>query len=225
MTFRLSSKLYVIGCVVALLITAFIAPSKSAQPSLKVPNELGVKTLARETFSTPAPLTDALKTPLDVSVTPQATVDTSIAAPAPAPVPQIAADGSLLLRSTAYNSLEAQTDSTPFITSTGEQTRFGIIAVSRDLLDEAALPYGSLVRLTDMGNYHNGRNPGQYQALLDSQGLFIVEDTMHERKYEQIDVWFPEKREALQWGVRQIKVEVVRRGREEGGEILAVGGD
>ena len=230
MALQLSSKLYVVGCVIALLVTAFVAPSKSdvAQPSLKVPNSLGASVPDDVVIANvPKPLTDAVKIPVDVSVAPQATVDAAALEPVavePVVEPAVAAvDGPLVLRSTAYNSLEAQTDSTPFITSTGAQTRFGIIAVSRDLLGDD-LPYGSLVRLTDLGNYHNGRNPGQYQALLDSQGLFIVEDTMHERKYGQIDVWFPEKSEALRWGVRQVKVEVVRVGRD-GGEILAVGGD
>lgn len=122
------------------------------------------------------------------------------------------------LRATGYNSEVAQTNSQPFITATGAQTRPGIIAVSRDLLG-SDIPYGSLVRIRDLGGYHDGRHQGYFQSLLDEQDLFIVEDTMHMRKTEQIDVWFEEKSTALTWGVRRVEVELVRYGRE--GPILA----
>ncbi len=116
------------------------------------------------------------------------------------------------LKATGYNSLANQTDSTPFITATGARTEFGVIAVSRDLLS-SDIPYGSLVRIKDLGNYYNGRGAGKFQNLLDKQELFIVEDTMHKRKKQQIDVWFPKKSEALNWGIRQVELEVVRYGR------------
>jgi 3D (Asp-Asp-Asp) domain-containing protein len=115
------------------------------------------------------------------------------------------------LRATGYNSLAAQTDATPHITATGTRTRPGIVAVSRDLLG-SSLPYGSLVRLTDLGTYPYGYSPGYYQDVLDRQGLFVVEDTMHARKRQQIDVWFEDYRSAVRWGVRQVGVEVVRYG-------------
>ncbi len=117
----------------------------------------------------------------------------------------------LTLRATGYNSLVAQTDSTPHITATGTRTRPGIVAVSRDLLG-TSLPYGSLVRLTDLGTYPYGYSPGYFQDILDQQGLFVVEDTMHARKRQQIDVWFEDYRSAVRWGVRQVGVEVVRYG-------------
>ncbi len=115
------------------------------------------------------------------------------------------------LRATAYNSLTAQTDSTPFITATGAKTRFGIVAVSRDMLIED-LPYGSLVKLKDLGHYKTGREAGKYDDLLAKE-TFIVEDTMHPRKRKQMDVWFPTYNEAKTWGVRQLEIEVVRYGR------------
>ena len=123
------------------------------------------------------------------------------------------ASPSFTFRATGYNSLEAQTDSTPNITATGERTRFGIIAVSRDLLD-AELPYGSLVRIKDLGHYQNGRNAGQFQQMLDEQDVFIVEDTMHAHKRQQVDVWFPGYDTAINWGVREIEVELVRHSRD-----------
>lgn len=120
------------------------------------------------------------------------------------------ANPTFIVRATAYNSLEGQTDATPDITATGTRTRWGVVAASRDLLG-TDLPYGSLVRLSDLGSYSTGRGRGAYQGLLDGM-LFIVEDTMHYRKTHQIDLWFAEHADAVNWGVRRLQVEVVRYG-------------
>lgn len=132
------------------------------------------------------------------------------------------ANPTLTVRATGYNSLAAQTDATPDITATGTRTRFGVLAVSRDLLGDD-LPYGSLVRLKDLGAYHGGRNAGRFQSVLDSQNLFVVEDTMHARKRNQVDVWFGDYTSAVNWGVRQVEVEVVRYGYD--GPVLEPGPD
>lgn len=165
-------------------------------------------------FSTPP------GTPADVSVVvaPSATVLAEARALTPPPLVGAVANPVWRLRATGYNSHVSQTDDSPHITATGTRTRFGIIAVSRDLLD-GELPYGSLVRLRDLGNYHNGRGAGRFQSLLDGQ-LFIVEDTMHARKRQQVDVWFPELADALSWGVRAVEVELVRYG-YTGPEVVA----
>lgn len=115
------------------------------------------------------------------------------------------------VRATAYNSLVSQTDAQPFITATGARTRWGIVAVSRDLLG-TDLPYGSLVRLRDLGAYATGRGAGAYDALLDGF-VFTIEDTMNPRKTQQLDVWFAEYADAVRWGVRRLEVELVRYGR------------
>jgi 3D (Asp-Asp-Asp) domain-containing protein len=131
----------------------------------------------------------------------------------PAPVAEgPVANPVLSVRGTAYNSMVSQTNDQPFVTATGQRTGWGIVAVSRDLLG-ADLPYGTLVRLRDLGNFHNGRGAGAYQDLLDDT-TFVVEDTMHPRKRNQIDVWFADHASALAWGVRRIEVEVVRHGRD-----------
>ena len=117
---------------------------------------------------------------------------------------------SYMLKSTAYNSLANQTDRTPFITATGARTRFGVIALSRDML--RTVPYGSLVRIEDLGSWNSGRGRGLYNRML-SKVLFQVEDTMHPRKVRTVDVWFYSRSQALQWGARQVKLTIVRRGR------------
>ncbi len=169
-------------------------------------------------------LITAFNTPdlIDVTVNPSVTV--TIIRPQPmvdenAPLAGPEASYSLKVKSTAYNSLVEQTDNSPHITAIGSKTRFGIIAVSRDLLNQN-IPYGSLVRLKDLGGWYNGRGYGKYQSMLDRQGLFIVEDTMNPRKTQQIDVWFPHMSEALNWGVRQVELELVRYG-WDGPELLA----
>jgi 3D (Asp-Asp-Asp) domain-containing protein len=139
-------------------------------------------------------------------------LETPVAAvPLPRTVAGPTASPSFTLRATAYNSLVEQTNDQPFITATGARTRWGIIAVSRDMLG-VDLPYGSLVRLTDLGTFAHGRGAGAYQSLLDNH-LFVVEDTMHPRKTQQIDVWFEEYADAVRWGVRRLQVDVVRYGR------------
>ena len=191
MALHISGKLMSLGIVLAALITAFSAPR--SEPVLEV----------------------------DLVVSPYAVItETSRLAPETLVTAGPEANPRFVLRATGYNSLESQTDSTPFITATGARTRFGIVAVSRDLLG-SEFPYGSLVRIRDLGNYYTGRGAGAFQAMLDQQGLFIVEDTMHARKTNQIDVWFPAYGTAVNWGVRKIEVELVRYGRS-GPELFPV---
>ena len=184
MALHISGKLVAVGLVLAALITAFSAP-RNAQPQ-------GVA-LALQPTATVLSKPAAVTAPHTTAVGPEAN-----------PV--------FVLRATGYNSMVNQTDSTPFITSTGQRTHFGIIAVSPDLLSHK-LPYGSLVRIQDLGNYYTGRGYGHYQGLLDSQGLFVVEDTMHYRKRDQIDIWFSDYASAVNWGMRKVRVEVIRYGR------------
>jgi 3D (Asp-Asp-Asp) domain-containing protein len=117
---------------------------------------------------------------------------------------------SLTVRSTAYNSIPNQTDSSPFHTSTGVRTRYGIIALSRDLLKR--IPYGSRVRLQDNGSWKSGRGYGKYNQMLKDT-VFVVEDTMHPRKSGTVDVWLPARDRAMQWGVRSLKMQIVQMGR------------
>ncbi len=183
MNLHIGGKLATLGLVIAALITAFSAPRSQAAE------------------------------PVTLQITPTAVVTSSVRV-----LPELhavlqgpVANPRWVLRATGYNSLESQTDSTPHITATGTRTRFGIVAVSRDLLG-TNLPYGSLVRIRDLGALHTGNGVGAFQKLLDSQQLFIVEDTMHARKTQQIDVWFEDYHTAISWGVRKVEVELVRYG-------------
>ena len=194
MALHLSGKALALGLVVIALITAFSAP--------------------RESFTAAAVVVDELEATVPLDVVPHLEVleESAVVAPSAPVVAGPTGHPTMVVRATAYNSLESQTNAQPFITATGERTRWGIVAVSRDLLG-ADLPYGSLVRLKDMGNFHTGRGAGAYQTLLDGTGVFIVEDTMHPRKTGQIDLWFADYASAVNWGVRRIEVELVRYGR------------
>ena len=73
---------------------------------------------------------------------------------------------------TSYRSVPEQTDSTPFITADGSYvTPYGV-AVSRNLLRRwgGTLQYGDIV-------------------YIESIGFKVVNDTMHERHTNHIDVW------------------------------------
>ena len=116
----------------------------------------------------------------------------------------------LILEATAYTSSPRETDSTPYVTATGARTRLGILAVSRDLLKE--LPYGSLVKLEDLGRWQDGQDAGRFNFLFKDV-LFVVEDTMNRRFKQRVDVWLPDRSLALKFGRRRLKLTVIRVGR------------
>lgn len=166
----------------------------------------------------PAVAAQAVREALAPEVAPAA-VAVPVARPQPAPVQPTAAQTraqaieqaqtvlaqttrkgrSVVARATAYNSLAAQTDSTPFITATGTRTRPGVVALSRDLL--RMFPYGSRITIEDLS--------GKYNHLLRGR-VFYVEDTMAARKTGSIDIWMGTRSQALQFGARQVRITAVR---------------
>ena len=87
---------------------------------------------------------------------------------------------------TAYSSTPDQTDDTPFTTASGTQVRWGVVAAN-------FLPIGTLVRIPD----HFGDQ------------VFVVEDRMNARYNVHLDIWMQTRQEAKQWGLRQVRVEVL----------------
>ena len=92
----------------------------------------------------------------------------------------------LIVKATAYNPSPWQTDSTPFIAAWGDRVRPGIIAVSRDL-EKQGLTRGKKV-------------------FVDGYGEFEVLDRMHKRKKNQIDIFMMEYKDAIQFGVKEVKI-------------------
>jgi 3D (Asp-Asp-Asp) domain-containing protein len=87
---------------------------------------------------------------------------------------------------TGYSSTPDQTDSTPFITATGNLVRDGIIAAN-------FLPFGTKIRIPE----------------LFKTKIFVIDDRMNPRNSEHIDVWFPTREEAIMFGKRLTYIEIV----------------
>ena len=91
---------------------------------------------------------------------------------------EVATPRVLSLRVTAYTSVPDETDSTPFITASGELVRDGIVATN-------LLPFGTKVTIP---------------ALFGNK-IFVVEDRMNERMKNSLDIWMQTKGKALLFGV------------------------
>jgi len=95
----------------------------------------------------------------------------------------------MTVTATAYNSVVAQTDSTPHIGACNESMMSGnnIIAVSRDLF-EIGLDCGKKVRIEGMGE-------------------FVVLDKMDGRWKRRIDIHMGKKiRKAAAWGEKKVRI-------------------
>lgn len=87
---------------------------------------------------------------------------------------------------TAYSSTPEQTDDSPFITASGNHVRVGTAAANW-------LPFGTAIRIPE----------------LFGDRIFIVEDRMHARHDDKVDIWFPEKQTAKKFGIRLARIEVL----------------
>ncbi len=96
---------------------------------------------------------------------------------------------------TTYRSVPAQTDATPFYTSTGEHVCKDGVAVSQDLLLSGKIKYGDWV-------------------YIEGVGLKKVNDTMHPRMKRHFDVWVAtyqeEKEFDQQYGHKKLRVWLVK---------------
>lgn len=89
-----------------------------------------------------------------------------------------------MIKVTAYSSTPDQTDDTPFITASGTPTKDGVVAAN-------FLPFQTKVRLRDAFG----------------EKIFTVEDRM--KRNDLVDVWFPTREAALDFGVRNLKMEIL----------------
>jgi 3D (Asp-Asp-Asp) domain-containing protein len=87
---------------------------------------------------------------------------------------------------TAYSSCPLETDSDPFITASGEWVQDGVVAAN-------FLAFGTKIKIPEL--YGNK--------------VFIVQDRMHPRKKYQVDIWFPSKTEAIDFGAHYSYIELV----------------
>ena len=91
-----------------------------------------------------------------------------------------------LMYVTAYSSSVDETDSTPHLTASGTATRDGVVASN-------TFPIGTRLRVPE----------------LFGDRILVVEDRMHARFTDRIDVWMPSKWSALRFGKRMAEVEIV----------------
>jgi len=96
------------------------------------------------------------------------------------------ASWSVEVRVTAYSSRVEETDDTPFVTASGTNVRPGVVAANW-------LPMGTKVRI----------------PKIFGDRVFTVEDRMHKRNGDKLDVWFPTTEEALRFGTQVTRIEVL----------------
>lgn len=97
---------------------------------------------------------------------------------------------SVMVTASAYNSLEAQGTGNVNITAFGDTLQPGLrsIAVSQDLLDKG-LAYKTEVKISGL------------------EGTYIVNDKMHPRWKNKIDIYMGVDREkALKWGRKKVEI-------------------
>ncbi len=91
----------------------------------------------------------------------------------------------MMVKMTAYSSSTDETDDTPDITAHNTKTREGVLANN-------CLPFGTEVVI-------GGK-------------VYVVEDRMNKRYgCEHMDVWMKSKKEALQYGVQKLTVQIIHQ--------------
>ncbi len=91
---------------------------------------------------------------------------------------------------TAYNSLPEQTDSTPCLTANG----YDLCSNDReDVVAANFLRFGTKIRIPDRFGSR----------------VFTVQDRMHPRFNQRVDIWMRERTHALAFGARYLQIEVL----------------
>lgn len=92
----------------------------------------------------------------------------------------------MYVTSTGYSSTPDQTDDSPFVTANGTWVYDGVIAAN-------FLPFKTKVKIPE----------------LYGDKMFTVEDKMNRRYPNRMDIWFPDRESAIQFGKRRVKIEII----------------
>jgi 3D (Asp-Asp-Asp) domain-containing protein len=92
----------------------------------------------------------------------------------------------LIVPVTAYSSTVDQTDDTPFIAANGTYVHDGVVAAN-------FLPFGTKIKI-----------PEKF-----GDKIFVVEDRMHRRHVQRVDIWFPNRASALRFGYQELKIQIL----------------
>jgi len=87
---------------------------------------------------------------------------------------------------TGYSSSPYETDSSPYITASGDWVQDGVVAAN-------FLSFGAKLKIPE----------------LFGDKIFTVQDRMHPRKGYQVDIWFPSRGEALEFGAHYTYIELI----------------
>jgi len=93
---------------------------------------------------------------------------------------------------TAYSPTRTECDNTPFLTASGTKPRVGTVAVSQDLF-YLGWVFGSKI-------------------YIEGLGIYKINDLMHPRWKNRIDVFLKNKRLARRFGRKEAKVVLLKRG-------------
>mgnify|MGYP001593081784 FL=1 len=92
----------------------------------------------------------------------------------------------MIVSATAYSSTPDQTDDSPFVTAWNTRVRDGIVAAN-------FLPFGTRIKIPE----------------IYGDKIFVVEDRMNRRYWHKVDIWFPDRQSALEFGLRTIKIQIL----------------
>ena len=87
---------------------------------------------------------------------------------------------------TGYSSTADKTDDTPFITASGKRVRDGIVASN-------FLKFGTRIKIPSVFG----------------DKIFVVEDRMHARFSNRVDIWFSTREQAMKLGKREVEIIVL----------------
>jgi 3D (Asp-Asp-Asp) domain-containing protein len=88
---------------------------------------------------------------------------------------------------TAYSSDPWQTDDSPLITASGAKVKDGVVANN-------LLPFGTKIKIPE----------------IYGDKIFVVKDRMSWKKsYYHLDIWFPDYRQAKNFGAKRVYVEIL----------------
>lgn len=87
---------------------------------------------------------------------------------------------------TGYSSTPDQTDDTPFIAASGKYVYDGMIAAN-------FLPFGTRVKIPE----------------LFGDKIFTVDDRMHKRFNDRVDIWFPDRTSAIRFGIKNAEIVIL----------------
>ncbi|MFH0890763.1 MAG: hypothetical protein V1856_01890 [Candidatus Liptonbacteria bacterium] len=113
----------------------------------------------------------------------QTTVSTTLAS---VPIIKKASAQIRLVKITAYTSSPEETDDSPFITATGNTVRDGIVATN-------FLPFGTRIQI----------------PKIFGDKIFVVDDRMHPRMVNSVDIWMEKKEDARRFGVKNTEIAIL----------------